>query len=222
MAIDFQTITGGGGGDGGGGGTRRGGFDRKKLLIGGVFVILLILVFKRQGVGTPAAEPDMELVPNTMDMPTYPNIDQQTLDNQFSNYMAIQDQQTTSKFMQVTDSLNQITQHMDVNNKGLLDAINAGLTKQITQPAPAKPVTIAPPPPHKTAAPNPLHPVSAGIHYATPRGGWNPNSIVDYLKSKGYKNSYNDRATLAKQAGISGYKGTATQNKTLLGKLKAL
>jgi hypothetical protein len=214
MAIEFLT---GGGNEGGGGGGRKP-FNRKAFLIGGVIVVLLIIVFRRS---QPAAQTidDTTLLPNTMDMPTYPNLDQQTLDNQFANYMAINDQNTTAKFMQVTDSLNSITTHMDTNNKTLLDAINAGLTKQITTPSPAAPVPITP---VKTPAANPLHPVSAGIKYAVPRGGWNPNSVVDYLKSKGYKNSLSDRGTLAKQAGISGYKGTAAQNTLLLSKLKKI
>lgn len=45
-------------------------------------------------------------------------------------------------------------------------------------------------------------------------------SIVDYLKSKGQKSSYDDRAKLAVQRGIDGYRGTAQQNVTLLNMLK--
>lgn len=46
------------------------------------------------------------------------------------------------------------------------------------------------------------------------------NSIVDYLKSKGIDSSFNNRSKLAKQYGITGYKGTASQNINLLSKIK--
>lgn len=46
-------------------------------------------------------------------------------------------------------------------------------------------------------------------------------SIVDYLKSIGVDSSFNNRAKLAKQYGISNYKGTSQQNITLLNKLKS-
>src|SRR5699024_10462971 len=46
-------------------------------------------------------------------------------------------------------------------------------------------------------------------------------SVVDYMKSKGMDSSFNNRAKLAKKYGINGYSGTASQNATLLAKLKA-
>jgi GH25 family lysozyme M1 (1,4-beta-N-acetylmuramidase)/LysM repeat protein len=46
-------------------------------------------------------------------------------------------------------------------------------------------------------------------------------SLVNYLKSKGKAWSYSAREKLAKQYGITGYKGTAAQNIALLAKLKA-
>src|SRR5699024_3947904 len=45
-------------------------------------------------------------------------------------------------------------------------------------------------------------------------------SVVDYMKSKGMDSSFNNRAKLAKKYGINGYSGTASQNATLLAKLK--
>src|SRR5699024_4140088 len=41
------------------------------------------------------------------------------------------------------------------------------------------------------------------------------------MKSKGMDSSFNNRAKLAKKYGINGYSGTASQNATLLAKLKA-
>lgn len=45
-------------------------------------------------------------------------------------------------------------------------------------------------------------------------------SIVDYLKSQGRNSSFSSRAQLAKQHGIAGYRGTASQNKQLMNILK--
>lgn len=46
------------------------------------------------------------------------------------------------------------------------------------------------------------------------------NSIVDYLKSIGVDSSYANREKLAKQYGITGYRGTPLQNVTLLDKIR--
>lgn len=46
------------------------------------------------------------------------------------------------------------------------------------------------------------------------------NSIVDYLKSTGADSSYAARQKLAEQNGITGYKGTASQNTQLLNALR--
>ena len=46
------------------------------------------------------------------------------------------------------------------------------------------------------------------------------NSIVDYLKSIGKDSSYQARAILASQYGITNYTGSAEQNLQLLNKLK--
>lgn len=54
-----------------------------------------------------------------------------------------------------------------------------------------------------------------------PSGGYKGDSIVDYLKSIGTDSSYANRAKLAKQYGIEGYKGTETQNLELLNKLRS-
>lgn len=60
-----------------------------------------------------------------------------------------------------------------------------------------------------------------GMHYATPRGGWNPNSVVDNLKSHGYAADYNSRSNLAAAMGITGYTGSAAQNTQMLQLLNA-
>lgn len=56
--------------------------------------------------------------------------------------------------------------------------------------------------------------------YATPRGGWDPNSVVDFLKSNSYNASFGSRKKIAKEIGIHNYRGTARQNNRLLGELK--
>ena len=50
---------------------------------------------------------------------------------------------------------------------------------------------------------------------------YNPDiSIIDYLSSKGQPSTFNARAQLAKNAGITNYTGTAQQNQQLLGILQ--
>lgn len=84
-----------------------------------------------------------------------------------------------------------------------------------TAPAPAHPA-----PPVHTA---PQAPKEIGtLHYATPKGGWNPNSIVDYVKEHGGDSSFSGRSKLAAAEGIKGYTGTAAQNQSLLSKLKGI
>lgn len=51
--------------------------------------------------------------------------------------------------------------------------------------------------------------------------GKSSNSIVDYLESKGQSSSFSNRKKLAGQYGISNYKGTASQNSSLLKKLRS-
>lgn len=63
-------------------------------------------------------------------------------------------------------------------------------------------------------------PPKAGIHYAVPAGGWNLNSIVDYLKSQGRDSSFPALTILAHQHGINNYVGSAAQNEQLLAALK--
>ena len=50
---------------------------------------------------------------------------------------------------------------------------------------------------------------------------WDPNSIVDYLKSTGQDSSYSARKELAQSMGISNYSGTAAQNTQMLNSLKS-
>lgn len=51
-------------------------------------------------------------------------------------------------------------------------------------------------------------------------GAYTGGSIVDYLSSIGVSSSYSNRAKLAKEYGINGYKGTAKQNTDLLNKMR--
>ena len=50
--------------------------------------------------------------------------------------------------------------------------------------------------------------------------GYTGGSLVDYLKSIGVDSSFANRSKLAKANGISNYKGTASQNTSLLNKLR--
>ena len=53
------------------------------------------------------------------------------------------------------------------------------------------------------------------------RASYTGPSVVEYLKSIGQPSSYSHRAKLARQHGISGYRGTAAQNTSLLNRLRA-
>jgi N-acetylmuramoyl-L-alanine amidase CwlA len=55
---------------------------------------------------------------------------------------------------------------------------------------------------------------------AVAKGDMKTTSIVAYLKSINVDSSFTNREKLAKQYGISGYKGTAAQNLTLLDKMR--
>lgn len=54
----------------------------------------------------------------------------------------------------------------------------------------------------------------------TKKGNMKTNSIVEYLDSIGVDSSYSNRVKLAKKHGIKNYKGTASQNLSLLAKLR--
>ncbi|EHS4582981.1 M15 family metallopeptidase [Listeria monocytogenes] len=54
-----------------------------------------------------------------------------------------------------------------------------------------------------------------------PSADTNSLGLVDYMVSKKMDSSFSNRAKLAAKYGIKGYKGTASQNTTLLAKLKA-
>ncbi|WWO59061.1 putative endolysin [Listeria phage 20422-1] len=70
-----------------------------------------------------------------------------------------------------------------------------------TGTAPAKPSTLAPKP-------------------STPSTNLDKLGLVDYMNAKKMDSSYSNRAKLAKQYGIANYSGTASQNTTLLSKIK--
>lgn len=71
-------------------------------------------------------------------------------------------------------------------------------------------------------APAPPRYNSGGSHSSkNTNGNYKGNSIVDYLASEGQSVTFSNRAKLAKQHGISNYKGTASQNTALLKKLRS-
>lgn len=75
-------------------------------------------------------------------------------------------------------------------NEKLLDKLQSGAKKSSSTPAPSG------------------------------KGDMKTNSIVEYLQSIGQDSSFNNRAKLAKQYGISGYDGSASQNTQLLDKMR--
>lgn len=85
---------------------------------------------------------------------------------------------------------------------------------QQTNTTPAAPVAAAPPPP-------PPNRMMGNMHYATPSGGWDPNSVVDYIKSKGGYADFASRKILYDQTMGGGYTGSASQNVMFLHALEA-
>jgi N-acetylmuramoyl-L-alanine amidase/LysM repeat protein len=58
------------------------------------------------------------------------------------------------------------------------------------------------------------------VEVPKPKGDQKTNSIVTYLNSIGVSSSFSNREKLARKYGISGYKGTASQNLLLLKKMR--
>jgi hypothetical protein len=85
---------------------------------------------------------------------------------------------------------------------------------QQTGTTPAAPAPVAPPPP-------PAWRAMGTMHYATPAGGWNPNSVVDYVKDHGGYSDFASRAIYAQNNGIANYTGTEAQNIQMLNKMKS-
>jgi hypothetical protein len=83
-----------------------------------------------------------------------------------------------------------------------------------TGTTPAAPAPVAPPPP-------PAWRSMGTLHYAVPQGGWNPGSVVDYMKDHGGDSSFWQRNLYAQQNGIANYTGTDAQNTEMLAKMKA-
>jgi hypothetical protein len=233
---EFEMQSGGGSSPGGGPApsSRKKGFkvDKTIIYVVGAVVIVIFLLIKGKS-NTQAQETPAE----TYITDGYPdnNVNTQAQLSNFQDIMTGQVDATLNGFSaDLNSELNQLKIDIGEQNKALndktsadyqakLDAIakqNEQLAAQIknasSSPAPAPVAAPAPAP-----APAKVTPTPAGIVYAVPKGGWNGNSIVDYLKSHGYQNDFNSRAQLAARMGISGYRGTAAQNTDMLRRLKA-
>lgn len=201
-----------------------GGGKKRWLILGGIGVFVFVAVKKMAGGNTASAPADQsfqEPNPQVTDIPSYPSMNQTDLDQQFQNYQAVIQQDTTNKFMAVNDSLTAMQHHMDLQNQTILDQISNGLAKTTVTNTVKSPIPVTPAPAPASSKPTGIQLKSAGIHYATPKGGWNSKSIVDYLKKGGYKSDIASRSAYAKESGISGYHGTASQNTALLNSIKA-
>src|SRR3954464_12763785 len=158
----WEEITEGGGGAGGG--------KKRWLIIGGIGVFVFVAVRKMAGGSTASAPADQSYTepnPQVTEIPTYANMNQQDLDQQFQNYQAIIQQDTTNKFMALNDSLTSMQQHIDLQNKGLTDLINSGVAKTNASNV-SSPIPVSPAPATASPKPTGIQLESAGIHYATP------------------------------------------------------
>lgn len=160
---------------------------------------------------------------------TYLNDVQWRMDDKISNL----DSEYETKFDNLQTALDnrigQIENSVEEGDSKLSDELKkiadsiAGLKNppKTTTPAPSTPKPSNPAPaPSKPSNPSWFSALSKKS-YSTPRGGWNSGSVVDYLKSKGYNADYSQRAKLAQAMGISNYTGTASQNVSMLNKLKS-
>src|SRR6476619_6072480 len=189
-----------------------GGSDKKKkwIMIGiGTAIIAIFLVIRNASKASQAAQQAQAAnapapAPQITDTGSYPTdsfgggVSGTGMDQTLATYLAIADQNASVQ--------QQIT------------AINTAHT--VAGAIPTLPATT-------TTTDNTSHPDPHSIslihfgNYATPRGGWNPNSVVDNLKQAGAVADMNARKQYASQAGISNYSGTAAQNVQLLNTLKA-
>lgn len=212
--------------------------DKRELLIGGgvVAAALLFVLIKKPSAGGSASNGTTDIMggfqtADTVYVPT------SSYDYQYNTYKGAVTYSTTNQNTTTTYGVPVLplpapvaapptittTSPVTVN-----PVVTPPITNPVAAPAPKAPVTpihpAAPsvPAPSKTATPTTVPFKAMGnMHYATPKGGYNNNSVVDYIKEH---NGYSDlasRTILAKQMGISNYSGTAAQNNTMLSKLKA-
>lgn len=217
----FEEVTGGSG------------KKRKWIMIGiGTAIIAIFLVIRNSTRASQAAQQNAAAnapapIPTITDTGAYPNdsfgggMSGTGMDQTLATYLAIADQNSSMQLGAVNDTLHTLQDQMNTNNANLqtqITAINTAHT--VAGAVPAIPVTT-------TTNTNTSHPDPHNItlihfgNYATPRGGWNPNSVVDNLKQAGAAADINARKSYASQAGISNYTGTASQNVQLLNTLKA-
>src|SRR6476619_359329 len=212
-----------------------GGSDKKKrwIMIGiGTAIIAIFLVIRNSTRASQAAQQNAAAnapapIPQITDTGGYPNdsfgggMSGTGMDQTLATYLAIADQNASVQMGAVNDTLHTLQDQMNNNNATLQQQITAINTAHTVAGAvPALPVTTSTA--DNTSHPDP-HSISL-IHfgnYATPRGGWNPNSVVDNLKQAGAVADMNARKSYASQAGINNYTGTAAQNVQLLNTLKA-
>lgn len=136
---------------------------------------------------------------------------------------------TENEFLKnlITESMSEVTKKFvdlsgDVSD--LTSQINTALVSNVSAPAPKEPEkTVTAPTQSTTPAPAKVTtPAPAKVTTPAPAksSSYTGPSIVDYLKSIGKDSSYSARAQLAKELGISDYRGTAAQNTQMLAMLR--
>lgn len=122
-------------------------------------------------------------------------------------------QQNQQALQQIISQNQQATQQQ-------IQALLNNMPKAATYPAAAAPApsVVAPAPaPAQTSKPTRM----GNMNYATPAGGWDPNSVVDFIKAHGGYADFASRKILASQMGIQNYTGTAEQNINMLNNLRS-
>ena len=208
------------------------------LLIGGVVILFFILLRNRGTSDTsevvytyssyPSAERNAEVIIDSLyDSLQYS--EQNIMDKIDENFVATNDyineglkkqedlankiyDETMTNFNNLSTNISNISQKVDNVDK-TVDKINTTVNTTSKNVSSIKETVSKSGTTSKTAVTN----KNTTSYLKTSYKG---NSIVDALKSIGVNSSYSYRQKLAKANGITNYKGTASQNTTLLNKLK--
>lgn len=194
----------------------------------GLIAIFLIIRNSMQASQTAAVADPLPADPQITDTGSYPSdsfgggISGTGMDQTLATYLAIADQNSTIQMDSLNKQLSVIQDQMNTNNSTLQSQITALNTAAAVSNVATTPQPVTTSTPDTTAHPNPnsITLVHSGT-YQTPRGGWNPNSVVDHLKMAGAAADMATRKQYAMEAGIQNYSGTAAQNVQLLSALKA-
>ena len=216
------------------------GNGKSLLLIGGIAILLFVLFKNNNNASNrsevvytyssyPSAEKNAEVIIDSLyDSLQYS--EQNIMDKIDENFVATNDyineglqkqedlsnkiyDDTMANFDDLATNINKVSQKVDSVDK-TVNKINSTVTTTNKNVSTIKSTISKAGTTSNTAVSN-----KKTTNYYT-KSSYKGNSIVDGLKSIGVNSSYSYRQKIAKANGISNYKGTASQNTSLLNKLK--